>query len=396
MSLKAKWIFSTLDDPFWEVTAYTHLDSCIKENIWRCNLACDDVDAAIPMKSFWRQVLYAWARYNFKEILSPNEVYDTIIWFNSCIRVDGSILMSHAAWNAGLVKVSQLFDDNGVCYSYAQIVAKYGSVFTWYQYQQIISAIPTPWRQYLKTKSNTVVNVYRFDWLKSKTGVASIVYDGLIDNKTLMLKKKRRWESRLHIDIEDESFLKLFHSIYHLTLCTKFRDFQFRLLHNIIVTNQKLFLWKLIDSNLCSFCKAEVETTLHLFCYCKKVLELWDDIDLYFQTNASLDTTKDLIWSEENILFNLVHPKESHVINFIVLITKQYIYRQRCAGRQLYSNLLIKEIENIQQIEYEIAKSKGKLRSHLNKWAGLHVQLTTSQNDINAEQDYIQLYLQRL
>ena len=48
-------------------------------------------------------------------------------------------------------------------------------------------------------------------------------------------------------------------------LIRKQREFQFRLLHGAIYTNEYLHRFGFVGDNLCSFCKQETETYKHLF-----------------------------------------------------------------------------------------------------------------------------------
>lgn len=236
----------------------------------------------------------------------------------------------------------------------------------------------------------------KFDRLNDLKKISGTIYAYLINDVKLILRKKSSWERRLQITIEDQYFISLFETLNCTTICTKYRDFQFRLLHNIIVTNQKLKLWKIIQTDMCTFCGIHVETTLHLFCNCAKVKNLWADIELYIITHINPDTIPVLEWSEENILFNRIHPRPNHVVNFVTLIVKQYIYRQRCTGRPLFVTLLIKEIESVMNIEYDIAKSKGQLTKHYSKWSELYVNLQQTNSEIEQQNDFIQLYIQNM
>ena len=48
----------------------------------------------------------------------------------------------------------------------------------------------------------------------------------------------------------------------------KTRKSQYKLLNNIVFTNEKLFRFKMINSPLCAFCQIEVESLEHLFFHC--------------------------------------------------------------------------------------------------------------------------------
>lgn len=51
--------------------------------------------------------------------------------------------------------------------------------------------------------------------------------------------------------------------------------FQYKFLHRIVYTNDKLFAFKTVDSPYCTFCKNEVESTEHLFFFYKVINMLW-------------------------------------------------------------------------------------------------------------------------
>ena len=68
---------------------------------------------------------------------------------------------------------------------------------------------------------------------------------------------------------------KIYSLPFVVTIETKLREFQYKILNGIILTNEKLFRFKMIDSPLCNFCKEEVEFLEHLFCYCKCTEAFW-------------------------------------------------------------------------------------------------------------------------
>ena len=56
------------------------------------------------------------------------------------------------------------------------------------------------------------------------------------------------------------------------------RAFQFKLLHNIIFCNDKLYLFWLTESNVCSFCRKEVETYRLIFFKCSEGSRIWNEV----------------------------------------------------------------------------------------------------------------------
>ena len=63
-----------------------------------------------------------------------------------------------------------------------------------------------------------------------------------------------------------------------VTLDSVLRSFQYKVLHNVLYLNQKLFLFRTVSSPLCSFCNREEETILHTFYCCIFTKALWNDL----------------------------------------------------------------------------------------------------------------------
>lgn len=156
--------------------------------------------------------------------------------------------------------------------------------------------------------------------------ISNLVYTKLIDVKTNILKKKTTWENRLEISIEDEHFITAFKNIQVVTIATKYRDFQYRLIHNAIITNKHLCRWNLRTDDLCSFCNLYSESILHLFYSCECIQEIWQEIRAYIESQIDETVATLCQWNAEEIFFNRVHPRPAHVINFVILVVKQYIY----------------------------------------------------------------------
>ena len=75
-----------------------------------------------------------------------------------------------------------------------------------------------------------------------------------------------------------------------------------------------------------------------------------------------------MTWNSESIILNEVVEKKGHVINFICLMTKQFIYRQKCLGQRPIFSHLKAIIRRTGQIEKYIAIKNKKLSVHIYKW----------------------------
>ena len=60
------------------------------------------------------------------------------------------------------------------------------------------------------------------------------------------------------------------------------RSFQYKLLHNILFLNKKLYLFGITKCPLCSYCNTYDETPIHLFCDCESNKSLWLQSNRHF------------------------------------------------------------------------------------------------------------------
>ena len=67
-------------------------------------------------------------------------------------------------------------------------------------------------------------------------------------------------------------------------------------------------------------------------------------------------------------MFNLVNPNPENLLNFIVLLGKQFIYKNKCLKNNLSLEEFIYTIDRVQLYEYFNAKMKGYLSKHCKKW----------------------------
>ena len=111
-------------------------------------------------------------------------------------------------------------------------------------------------------------------------------------------------------------------SIYLLPSMEKLGVSQYRVLNNIFFVNKMLFKFRNVKSPLCSVCKAEDETYIHLFYRFKKNSIFWRELKEFFSTALSLPTI-----SPETAIFSFLFDALEHklLLNHILLIFKNYI-----------------------------------------------------------------------
>ena len=152
---------------------------------------------------------------------------------------------------------------------------------------------------------------------------------------------------------------KLNYLAFETTLDTKLREFQYKILNLIVFTNEKLHCFKMVDSPLCAFCNAEVESLEHLLYFCKSSSVFWKELLSWTAADANIVLNVSLL----DILFG-----KFVLVNHILLLAKYFIYR--CKLSKIIPSLLVfkAKLKATYNVELHIAKEKGILLNHFKKW----------------------------
>lgn len=343
------------------------------ELILKLNFSRKDV-SKFMRPSFFTDMCKEWADLNFTSPDNCNDIFAQILWFNSFIKVDEKWHFSHKMYIAGVVKVIDLFNlDFGRFYSYQEFIELYeNSDVNFLEFHQIISAIPREWKRILLENQpsppklsldfrekfeSTKIKPSRFcyDFLRSQIGVSNIALS-VIWNNDLCLKGSDK--------IDTTGMSRLFKKIRKTTSCTKLIYFQYRLVTKSLTTNIHVAKWNENVSELCTFCKTCKETTVHLFFECKAVQKLFKALTKWLNYFHAINITL----TKTLVLFNNYSKRQSTLINFVLLVTKFYIYKCKVQNVDLNFVNLVSDIKSYQNIERLIAFKNDKLYQYARKW----------------------------
>ena len=364
-ALKATWPCILKNEFEYSKIVYSSIDEIMGENIWRCNLLAEDVKHVEIDNSFWGKVLQAWCEYNFNNDFN---VENQILWWNSRIRINNKPFRWEKACKNGLLYIHQLYNTNSKLRSAIELCNTYGLNFI--ELNSLLTAIPKDWKLSFTNKSVTTLSPTRphlYDKVVESTKLSAKIYDYLMEEVSsfVCIKKQESWQAELGIEFTMDDFHRANKNIFRVTNVVKYRSFQFRILQRSLVMNKQLVKWGIISSDLCTFCKNTIETSIHLFCKCPVTNLLWQEVWKLVKERFKQTTINTC---ELNVMMNTVHQNPNHVINFICLVTKQYIYAQKCLKRTLNKQELIEKINLFENIEKYNAIKSGKLTKHIRKW----------------------------
>ena len=237
----------------------------------------------------------------------------------------------------------------------------------------LIDAIPAPWRQSLKM--NGYVNKRPFvlhDQIKLVLNDQDVLIDKALSKSiyrelisglvTLPTAQLRYNESLYNVCLEWKEIYSL---PFKVTLDTKSREFQYKVLNRYLVTNTFLKKIGKIDSSACSFCGVNDEFLEHLFVTCLFLATLWEELVMWCNNiNIKVESL-----SAVDIIFGDWQRKEDFLLlNHIILIAKQYTYYCRINNSKSLFNVLLVRIKSVYLLECQIPTWKNKRQAHSLKW----------------------------
>ena len=197
-------------------------------------------------------------------------------------------------------------------------------MLNWYG---LVHAIPKQWRDSICIKGLRKPGVFEYG-MRLSNGFVSI---SNITSKHLYSE----YMNKMNIEPLSQNYLKrvfgmtndqcsnIFILPFNVTLDTKLRWFQYRVIHNILPTNAWLKKVGIIENEMCTFCHNDNETITHMFCDCNKVTDFWRLIQ------NRINLMKGIVAFD--ILYGMTDCKKVNylVINHILILFKKYVYKCR-------------------------------------------------------------------
>ncbi len=286
-------------------------------------------------------------------------------WYNSNVQINQKPVFYKSWYDKGIIYIKDIVDENYNFLTYNQLCNKFNINVPFTKYWGILDAISMTMKTALRQRINPgKKQESNYKEMLEKQQGSRFYYIELIEWHEPTSELAGKWGDILNIAIERGEICKIFENIKFITLNTKLRSFQLRLLHYAIVTNDKLSRWKVIDSDRCTFCNEAVETILHLIWDCQAAKHIWNQIQWYVKScsNRTINLTL------KNIIFCKFSSKPMDWLNTLCLITTQYLYSSRCLKIIPNFACLKQKILDMHNLEKYIAIKNNRLKKHEIKW----------------------------
>ena len=322
-----------------------------------CNYNVGKLDRKIPL--FYRELLdyFQQLRSNYEDPLKR----EFILWNNRDINIENKSVFWKAWRDKNVLFVQDLLNNQGNYLSPQEFGDKYNIKVNFLQYYQITSAIPA----YLKSSASAHMDLgdlnsicENFDFQLSKDITLNLkktlckqFYKLFVDEISTEPTAIKSW--RKYCPAVADNWVNCIQNNYKITRDNKLRQFYFKLLHRILVTNKELKRFGITDCDKCVMCSKN-DIIEHSFFECESFLKLSDESLQWFnslhKTNVSLTSLQ--------CFLNLPTPtnnlsdKQTEDLRLLLLHTKQYHYACKTMQKKQDSSEFISKF--IIQLEIDI------------------------------------------
>lgn len=324
---------------------------------------------ATNTNAFWNDVLESWTKLNDQiKIKTTEDILSVNIWDNKEIRINNVSVFYRRWYEKKIYYIKDLFDQNGIFLDFQSFTQSYDLRINYLNYYCVISAI----QNYIRKHRITITSSSLFNCIlpltikeiMSESKGSRRVYK-LLNTKIIEPKSQVKWSEIFpYIDLN-------WSVIYNIPLksCsnTKLHWFQYRILHRILATNDFLHKIKIKTDSSCTFCKNYPETLEHLFWNCGIISEFWEKIETWINENSDYIVAIVMY----NVIFGITFKREFHIpVNYIIILTKYYIYKCRTNNKPLNFSVWKNEIKNSLLIEKMIAIKNNRYQKFAENWDG--------------------------
>ena len=321
----------------------------------RCNYDAKYIKS-IPL--FYRNILVYFSE--LKTLYSFDQAQNIILFNNKEILVDSKTFFIREWFKKGILSIQDLLNNTGQPMTYQEFTNKYSCITNFLQYYQVISAIPK--HLLAKAKSTKPINkeLYSDNNLSLQLNESITLYLNKIktsDFYTLLCTKihttghsgPQRWSKDLSLD--EDKWEKIFTSLKTVCRETKLKEFQYKLIHRIVVTKKELYRYGIKEDDECIYC-GEKDSINHTFRDCHFVKIFIQRVINWFNIENKINLNP----SSEERLFGILSDLHEKVLvrkfNYTMLFMRYYIYANKLHNKPI----LLQDFVGKMIIKYRIEK----------------------------------------
>ena len=326
-SLKICWVKKVLDPRCkspWKEVVHDKLFISTNLTIFHCDGDRKGVQNRLK-NTFWEEVAGAW--HSISHISNPNggQILSKVLWYNRHIKINVPVNKKQMI-DKGIIQIKDVYNIAKQRLLTANELQARVSAFNFLAWNGLLYAIPDEWKRTLANeKPIREEAIETFDDLNCVQKCAQWSYPLLLKAIPVSTPEKAftKWSEELNLPLAF-SWPSEFKKLYAAISDFKLRWFQLRIMHRILPTNSRLYLYGIRSSDRCDSCTDRRESIIHLFWFCPAVMHFWTQL----KRIVSLGTpfTARLVILGNDLGGNRIPSKQLYAV---ILIAKWYIWRCR-------------------------------------------------------------------
>ena len=310
---------------------------------------------------FYKDILSIWAELkNFSPVENSKDILNECIWANKYITIENKSIVWKKWIDKNIMYVYDLLNDENSFKTPQQFLSECNLKTNFLEVLQIKQALPGHWRASLRETNFNKETINRKIFVKLNDRSRPIqkikskeLYQTLLQKLSDAQAKpagQLKWENELNIPAD--SFKSIYKLPFSCCSFTKYQSFQYKIIHRIIACNHWLFKMNIHLTGLCSFCDKD-DTLQHHFIHCPQTLIFWKSFYNWWNNlNVFRIPGPDI----KKILFGYLElNKFLSAINYMLLIAKYHIYKQKQATLQPFFPQFLLELKNQLNIDEMIS-----------------------------------------
>ena len=248
-------------DPYpagWKMFLDSYLKNVGGKFLFHCNFDYKKLSITVPY--FYKECLISWSSLTENNPSTFEEIVNEVLWNNKNVCIENKSVFSKRLTECGFYKVGDLFDTTGEFVLGGESRRLSISPVDVFLLFSIYNSFPLTWRNILNLNRNlisihtkqlnpTIFHLYinneeyNLEKVKSKT-LYRILVSKIAKNPTSV----KRYEEIYNNDCFQLNWKAIFLLPIQITLSTKLREFQYKILNRIMYTNDMLYKFKKVES----------------------------------------------------------------------------------------------------------------------------------------------------
>ena len=324
------------------------------------------------LSPFYQELVNLWANISQQNPTTFSELCNQTLWNNSFITTLGKSIFYKDFIDKNMSRTADLLTDSGNFLSWQMARQKYNlrnkDIMKWFS---LIASVPMSWKVEIRNYFSSIENTCTSCTLTIPQTKVSLLPDTSVKAayKILVRPLVKAPTSQKSLENllcrQDLDWASIYMIPRTVTVESKPRIFQYKLLNNILYSNDGLYKMGIVQTPLCSLCKQEKETVIHLLCQCHVTRQLWCSLNGWLQGVLRLPPLEPVTamlrsWDLKN--------EANVLLNHLMLLFKYFIYRFRNMNTSVNLCHLQHFILLVQKVEQKIAFRNNRLTHHFSKW----------------------------